>query len=137
MFKKDVASAILKAVVSTVAFEDVSRYLPFQTRVVSGSHFNHIQSQTAYDITTYGKRAADDSPFFTATYIVSEGDTLCRKTGWIAVGGFMREDCPGCLAIAQGIIKRDIEQDSLSHRHPQPATVTPSRTTRRRRQSNA
>jgi len=113
MFKKDVLSAVLKEVVATTAFADLSRYLPFQTRVVSGSHFNHLQSQHAYDIITYGKpeKIYSDGSSFYPEHVVTEGNTLCRKTGWVnTAGGFMREDCPGCLAIAQGIIKRDIEQ---------------------------
>jgi len=108
MFKKDVLSAVLKEVVATTEFADLSRYLPFQTRIVSGSHFNHLQSQHAYDIITYGKPVADYR--MNTEFTVREGDTLCRKTGYVITnGGFMREDCPGCLAIAQGIIKRDIE----------------------------
>jgi hypothetical protein len=112
MFKNEVASSLLKIVTASIQFEDLSRYLPFQTRIVSGETFNHIQSQTAYDVKTYGK------PFSTlrygATYpeyTVSEGDTLCRRAGrtLFTRGGVMDENCPGCTAIAQGIIKRDIE----------------------------
>jgi hypothetical protein len=113
MLKKDVLQALLKVAASTIAFEDLSRYLPFQTRVVSGNMYNHIQSQTAYDITTYGRPWARNGltpyPLF-REYTISEGDTLCRRSGLVFVrGGLMKENCPGCEAIAQGIIKRDIE----------------------------
>jgi hypothetical protein len=114
MFKKKVASAILKTAVSTIEFEDLSRYLPFQTRVVSGSTYNHIQSQTAYDITTYGRPWARNGltpyPLF-REYTISEGDTLCRRNGRLLFvrAGVMDQNCPGCEAIAQGLIKRDIE----------------------------
>ena len=108
MFKRDVNSAILKLAVATVAFEDLGKYLPFQTRIISGETFNHIQSLHAYDVKTYGKVIGYASGRYTPEYTVSEGDTLCRRSGrswrWR-----MDENCPGCLAIAQGIIKRDIE----------------------------
>jgi hypothetical protein len=109
MFKKEVVSALLKVAASTIAFEDLGRYLPFQTRIVGGETFNHIQSQHAYDVKTYGKSGLN--PLYGRyEYTVSESDTLCRRTGgrtW--VGAVNDENCPGCLAIAQGIIKRDIE----------------------------
>ena len=115
MYKRQVLQALLKVEAATIAFEDLGRYLPFQTRIVSGSNYNHIQSRHAYDIKTYGK----PSPCYRFTgntliypeYTVSEGDTLCRRAGRILFerGGVMDENCPGCTAIAQGIIKRDIE----------------------------
>jgi hypothetical protein len=114
MFKNEMVSALIKVAASTIQFEDLSRYLPFQTRIVSGETYNHIQSQTAYDITTYGRPWARNGltpyPLF-REYTVSEGDTLCRRGGPLAStrGGVNDENCPGCLAIAQGIIKRDIE----------------------------
>lgn len=102
MFKNEVVSALLKVAASTIAFEDLGRYLPFQTRIVSGETFNHIQSRTAYDIVTRGRYTE---------YTVEEFETLCRRTGPIThfSGGVQDENCPGCTAIAQGIIKRDIE----------------------------
>jgi hypothetical protein len=119
MFKNEVLPALLKVATSTIAFEDLGRYLPFQTRVVSGSTFNHIQSRHAYDVKTYGKPSKRFTglrpPYSTVTdypeYTVSEGDTLCRRVGSLRStrGGVNDENCPGCLAIAQGIIKRDIE----------------------------
>jgi hypothetical protein len=113
MFKNEVASSLLKIVTASIQFEDLSRYLPFQTRIVSGETFNHIQSQTAYDVKTYGKAVCPTSPWSSRPeYTVSEGDTLCRRNSVILFtrGGVMDENCPGCTAIAQGIIKRDIEQ---------------------------
>jgi hypothetical protein len=111
MFKKDALLALLKKAVGTVCFEDLSRYLPFQTRIVSGSTFNHIQSLTVYDIKTYGRPLTGRYEYLSTEYTVSEGDTLCRKIGRIMFerGGVHDENCPGCLAIAQGIIRRDIE----------------------------
>jgi hypothetical protein len=103
MFKNEVHSALLKVAASTIEFEDLARFLPFQTRIVSGDTLNHIQSLYAYDVKTYGK---------VYEYIVSEGDTLCRRGSlqfFTTNGGVNDENCPGCLAIAQGIIKRDIE----------------------------
>jgi len=102
MFKKEVLPALLKVAAATIQFEDLGRYLPFQTRVVSGDTFNHIQSRTAYDIETFGRYDI---------YVVEENDTLCRRAGKLSStrGGVNDENCPGCLAIAQGIIKRDIE----------------------------
>ena len=118
MFKNKVVSALLKKVAEMIPFNDLSRYLPFQTRIVSGDTFNHIQSQTAYDIQTYGKPTLQSGvalPYYSPVYTVSEDDTLCRRAGrspslYNVVGGFMRRDCPGCTAIAHGIIKRDLEQ---------------------------
>lgn len=121
MFKNEFISKSLKAAVATIRFEDLARYLPFQTRYVSGDTFNHIQSQHVYDIKTYGKPV----PKYVETYLyigvyapeytVEEGDTLCRRDGRIrVVEGVMKENCPGCEAIARGIIKRDIEQASIS-----------------------
>ena len=82
MFKTEILSALLKASTQLIRFEDVQRFLPFQTRIVSGSNFNHIQSRTAFDVKTYGK------PFTTLRYgaaypeyTVSEGETLCRRSG--------------------------------------------------------
>jgi len=111
MFKNEVHSALLKVAASTIEFEDLARFLPFQTRIVSGDTFNHIQSLYAYDVKTYGK------PFTTSRwggipeYTVSEGDTLCRRGSRLMFerGGVNDENCPGCTAIARGIIKRDIE----------------------------
>ena len=99
MFKNKVVPALLKKMAEMIPFNDLSRYLPFQTRIVSGNTFNHIQSQTAYDITTYGKREADDSPRYTSVYTVSEGDTLCRRDGgFVYDRGVMYKNCPGCTA---------------------------------------
>ena len=108
MFKSEVLQALLKVAASTISFEDLSRYLPFQTRIVSGENFNHIQSRHAYDIGTYRKSQKLGRTF---EYTVSEGDTLCRRGGSLRStrGGVNDENCPGCTAIAQGIIKRDIE----------------------------
>lgn len=124
MFKNEVISKSLKAAVATIRFEDLARYLPFQTRYMSGDTFNHIQSLHVYDIKTYGKPVPR---YVTGTYhylgvyspeyTVEEGDTLCRRVGRIrgrVVEAVMKENCPGCEAIAQGIIKRDIEQASTS-----------------------
>jgi hypothetical protein len=110
MFKSEVLQGLLKVAASTIAFEDLSRYLPFQTRIVSGDTLNHIQSLYAYDVKTYGKPLWFGAPIH-HEYIVSEGDTLCRRSGTnlMTRGGVMDDNCPGCLAIAQGIIKRDIE----------------------------
>jgi len=108
MFKNEVLPALLKVAAATIRFEDMSRYLPFQTRIVSGDTFNHIQSRHAYDIKTYRTSQKLDRTF---EYTVSEGDTLCRRGGPLSStrGGVNDENCPGCTAIAQGIIKRDIE----------------------------
>lgn len=112
MFKDEVLQALLKVAASTIAFEDLGRYLPFQTRIVSGSNFNHIQSRHAYDVKTYGKAIVSTSPWSSRPeYTVEENDTLCRRAGKLVStrGGVNDENCPGCTAIAQGIIKRDIE----------------------------
>ena len=107
MFKKDFLPSILKIATDLIPFEELSRYLPFQTRVVSGYTFNHIQSLTAYDIETTGKLCYAGR----YSYTVSEGDTLCRRSAPLLYDdvGVQDEDCPGCLAIAQGLIRRDIE----------------------------
>jgi hypothetical protein len=112
MFKSEVISALLKDSTREIPFEKLSRFLPFQTRIVSGSNFNHIQSLTIYDIKTYGKPPIRYGlEGYPPEYTVSEGDTLCRRSGRLVStrGGVNDENCPGCLAIAQGIIKRDIE----------------------------
>jgi hypothetical protein len=113
MFKSEILPALLKVAASTIAFEDLGRYLPFQTRIVSGKTFNHIQSRHVYDIRTYGKPRYSfiEQENLYPTYTVSEGDTLCRRGGLLAStrGGVNDENCPGCLSIAQGIIRRDIE----------------------------
>jgi hypothetical protein len=113
MFKNEVASALLEVAASTVAFEDLSRYLPFQTRIVSGETYNHIQSRHAYDIKTYGNGQFSfiEQRTLYPEYTVEENDTLCRRSGRLVStkGGVNDENCPGCLSIAQGIIKRDIE----------------------------
>jgi len=103
MFKSEVVTEMIKMATSGIKFEDLSKFLPFQTRVVSGETFNHIQSQTVYDIRV--------GPFST-WYTVSQGDTLCRRKGRLVStkGGVNDENCPGCLAIAHGIIKRDLER---------------------------
>lgn len=103
MFKKNAVHDALRAAIGMISFENLGRYLPFQTQIVSGRNYNHIQSLYAFDIETRGKNGE--------TYIVSEGDTLCRRSGYLYVsGGLLRdEDCPGCLAIAHGLITRDIE----------------------------
>jgi hypothetical protein len=114
MIKKDIVSAIIKTAIATITFENVQRYLPFQTRIVSGENFNHIQSRTVYDIRTYGKPRFSyiEQTTLYPEFTVEENDTLCRRTGKLisTKGGVNDENCPGCLAIAQGIIKRDIEQ---------------------------
>ncbi len=100
MFKNEMQSELLKLAVSEIDFENLNRYLPFQTRIVAGDNFNHIQSQTAFDIKTgkFGK------------YTVSEGDTLCRRADPCTfIYSRQNDDCPGCLAIAHDIIKRDIK----------------------------
>jgi hypothetical protein len=114
MFKSEVVTEMIKTATGAIKFEDLSKFLPFQTRVVSGETFNHIQSQTVYDIRTYGKPSSrtlyGDTLYH--EYTVSQGDTLCRRKGRLisTKGGVNDENCPGCLAIAHGIIKRDLER---------------------------
>lgn len=107
MFKRDVMTNLLKALSASIPFEDLQRFLPFQTRVVGGHNFNHLQYLGAYDIMTYGKPSRFD---LHPEYTVSEGDTLCRRSSPLMYrNGVNEENCPGCRSIAQGIIKRDIE----------------------------
>ena len=107
MFKRDVLSAMLKRAVDILPFEELSRLLPFQTRIVSGSTLNHLQSRHAFDIETRGRYS------YMAGYVIRENDTLCRRSdaaGYLTHGYRLHtENCPGCTAIAQGLIKRDIE----------------------------
>ena len=109
MLKRDVQKNLLKALSASILFEDLQRFLPFQTRVVGGHNFNHLQYLGAYDIKTYGK-PSERFAAYAPEYTVSEGDTLCRRSSPITYrNGVNDENCPGCLSIAQGIIKRDIE----------------------------
>ena len=97
---------MLKKAVDILPFEELGRMLPFQTRIVSGATLNHIQSRHAYDIETRGRYS------YMAGYVVRENDTLCRRSdaaGRLVYGYKQSENCPGCTAIAQGLIRRDIE----------------------------
>lgn len=113
MLKTEVISQALKAAAGAIQFEDLPRYLPFQTRIVSGTNLNHIQSLHVYDITTYGKPQYSyiEQKTLYPQYTVEEGDTLCRRFGRLisTKGGVNDENCQGCHAIAAGLIKRDIE----------------------------
>ena len=103
MFKDEVLSALLRVAVSDTTFRRLYRLLPFPTRIVSGHTYNHIQYLGAYDIET---------PSRYGTRTVTDGDTLCRRAGryYVPDEGYQHEEnCPGCDAIARGIIARDIE----------------------------
>ena len=106
MFKKDFVSNAIKALAKQIPFEDLSRFLPFQTGLVAGDNHVHIQYLGAYDVKTYGKA---DRFGVRPEYTVTEGDTLCRRQGVVALSGICLHPCPGCQAIAEGLIKRDIE----------------------------
>jgi len=76
-------------------FEQISRFLPFQTKIVAGYNHNHIMSQTAFDIVTEKR-------------VIREGETLCGRQSHEYFLEAIDSNCPGCLAIGQGLALREI-----------------------------
>ncbi len=96
--RRALVSTLIESVVALVPLGSLGRLLPFQTRVIGGYTFNHIQSLSAFDIETERR-------------VIEEGDTLCgRKSSAYHVGGVNDRDCPGCTAIGQGLATRELEK---------------------------
>ena len=93
--RRDVLPALLKQMVEKISFDRLPAYLPFQSRVIVGYHFNHIQSLSGFDIVTERR-------------VVTEGNTLCGRHSFVGYVTEMDENCPGCEAIAQGLVAREI-----------------------------
>lgn len=92
--------AVINSVKDSIPFEEVHRGLPFQTRVAAGSNLNHIVVDSILPIEI--DRV--------------EGDTLCgRLRGGLrefTYGGTER-NCPGCLAIAQGLVAKEQNREAI------------------------
>ena len=96
--RRSTVSLLIKAAFELTPLGSLGRLLPFQTRVIGGDNFNHIQSLSAFDIDTERR-------------VIEEGDTLCgRKSSAYHVGGVNDRDCPGCTAIGQGLATRELEK---------------------------
>ena len=94
--REDFRHAVVQQIKSQIPFANVGKFLPFQTQVVSGNNFNHIQSLSAFAINTDAR-------------VIQDGDTLCgRKAPWFFLGATREENCPGCEAIGQGLAVRDL-----------------------------
>jgi len=95
--RRNVLPTLLKMVCASLPFDRLSAYLPFQTRIVAGFNFNHIQSLSGFDIETERR-------------VIEEGDTLCGRKSCIRFLRYSHEEnCPGCEAIARGLVAREIE----------------------------
>ena len=94
--REEFRDELIEELKSQIPFEAICKFLPFQTRIVSGHNYNHIQSQSIFRMVTE-KREIED------------GDTLCGRRGLPEyVGGVNDENCPGCLAIGRGLAVRDL-----------------------------
>ena len=94
--REEFHEALVEAIQESIPFNDIGKFLPFQTRVVMGVEHNHIQSTCAFVIKTENR-------------LVKDGDTLCgRKSPFAIVGNERKSDCPDCDAIGKGLAVRDL-----------------------------
>jgi hypothetical protein len=77
----------------SIADENVQKLLPFNTVLVAGSNYFHLQNASAYNVETNSHR-------------IYEGDTLCAKVGPVQrlYSSDRAATCPGCLAKGKAII---------------------------------
>lgn len=91
--------AVINSAKDSIPFEQVHKGLPFQTRVAAGSNLNHIVVDSVLPIEIDRR----------------DGETLCgRLRGGLrdfTYGGDNR-NCPGCLAIAQGLVAKEANKES-------------------------
>jgi hypothetical protein len=89
----DMARAEYETVKSLIADEDVQSLVPFQTAMVHGENFIHIQNESSYAVET-------------KYHTIRKGETLCKDSHqtWYVTARDTTPTCPGCLAKAKGIV---------------------------------
>ena len=94
--REEFREGLIEAIQDAMMFDEIDKFLPFQTRVVLGATMNHIQSTSVFAIATENR-------------LVKDGDTLCgRKAPVIWEGDRNHPNCPGCEAIGKGLAIRDL-----------------------------
>jgi hypothetical protein len=94
--REEFREGLIDAIQEAIHFDEIGKFLPFQTRVVMGETMNHIQSTSVFAIKTENR-------------LVKDGDTLCgRKAPVIWEGDRNHPNCPGCEAIGKGLAVRDL-----------------------------
>lgn len=100
MRKLTLLEAVIDCFKDNISFDDLYRALPFATDLIEGNTKTHIVSKHAFNI-----------PLFNQNRDVREGETLCGRFGtqYAAINNY--EPCPGCTAIGQGIVARELMKD--------------------------
>jgi hypothetical protein len=94
--REEFREEFIDAIKENMAFENIGKFLPFQTVIVAGYNHNHIQSQSVFAIVTENR-------------IIIDGDTLCgRRSQLFNQYGDRDSNCPGCEAIGRGLAVRDL-----------------------------
>jgi hypothetical protein len=94
--REEFREELIETIKEGISFDEIGKFLPFQTRIIAGSNYDHIQSQSVWAQKT-------------ETRTILDGDTLCgRRSFAYSAADRLGEPCPGCEAIGKGLAVRDL-----------------------------